>query len=132
MKIMKLFTIVAISVFALSVQSCTVQESVRTNRGVLVKSSDHKYNGGSDLTHAHVRNVEGTAKKTRIGRPNTRIRSKTETAARNDLFKSNPPGENQGYTNVRVEAWSTGYLFFRVHHARATAEIVEVSARGEE
>lgn len=119
---MKYLILFAVPFAAFFFQSCTVQESVRVNRGV----------SAMDYPQTHVRKAEGTCKKSRLGKPNSRVRTKTEAAARRDMMENNPLGDNQAYANIRVEAESTGYFFFRVHRARASAEIVEVSAESED
>ncbi len=119
---MKYFVLIALPFTMLLSQSCTVQEGVRTNRGV----------AAMDYPQTHVRKAEGSSKKTRLGKPNARIKTKNDAKARRNLMQNYPLGDNQAYANMRVDSESTGYILFRTHRAFATADIVEISEEAED
>lgn len=119
---MKYLLLIALPLTLLISQSCTVQEGVRKNRGV----------AAMDYPQNHVRKAEGSAKKTRLGKPNARIKTKNDAAARRDLMENYPLGDNQAYANMRIDSESTGYILFRTHRAFATADIVEISREAED
>lgn len=112
---MKYLTFLALPAAMLLCQSCTVQEGIRVNRGVFAVAPSLNHGG----------KAQGSSKKTRLGKPHARIRSKTEAAARRDLTENFPLDANQAYANMRIETESTGYLLFRTHRSTAVADIVE-------